>query len=115
MTVLDAHEAAAFLRVHYNTITIWAKQGKIPGRKVGNQWRFIREHLADWISGNYTEQQAPEERVELKIIGGTKCQSTSAAARGGSTLDHRTASTYNDLLKLKQDKKNTYRNDTKSS
>jgi excisionase family DNA binding protein len=105
MTTLNAQEAAAFLRVHYNTITIWAKQGKIPGRKVGNQWRFIREHLADWISGNYTEQQAPKERVELRIIGGTKCQSTKEVPRGGSILERQTASTYNSLLGLKTDNK----------
>ena len=106
METLNAQEAAEFLRVHYNTITIWAKKGKIPGRKVGNQWRFIREHLADWVSGNYTEQRAPKERVELKIItGGTKCQSTNAVKRGGSTSERQTMNTYNALLGLKTDSK----------
>jgi excisionase family DNA binding protein len=102
MQTLNAHEAAEFLRIHYNTVVIYAKKGKIPGRLVGGQWRFIKEHLADWISGNYTVQQAPIERTELKIItGGKQCQSTSAANIGGSISRPQVESTYNDLLKLK--------------
>jgi excisionase family DNA binding protein len=106
MQTLDAKQAAEFLNLCYDTVIILAKKGEIPCRKVGGRWRFLDSALADWISGNYTVQQAPKERIELKIItGGKQCQSTSAGSIGGSILNPQAASIYNDLLKPKTSNK----------
>jgi excisionase family DNA binding protein len=106
MQTLDAKQAAEFLNLCYDTVIILAKKGEIPCKKVGGRWRFMEQTLADWISGNYTVQQAPKERTELKIItGGKQCQSTSAGSIGGSILNPQTASIYNDLLKPKTSNK----------
>jgi len=44
-TLLSTEEAAAFLKVHPNTIRSWAKSGRIPGSKIGRDWRFIEADL----------------------------------------------------------------------
>ena len=47
--VLTGREAAKFLRLHVKTIYRLAKGGKVPGRKVGGDWRFHREELDKWL------------------------------------------------------------------
>jgi excisionase family DNA binding protein len=47
--VLTTREAAIFLRVHEKTLCRLARQGKIPGNKVGGEWRFMRNDLVRWI------------------------------------------------------------------
>ena len=46
--VLNAQEAAIFLRVHVETIRRLARKGDIPAFKVGKDWRFRREALLAW-------------------------------------------------------------------
>jgi len=50
--VLNSEEAARFLRMHVKTALRLARQGKIPGCKVGGEWRFLRSELTDWLRGN---------------------------------------------------------------
>jgi len=50
--VLNSEEAARFLRMHVKTTLRLARQGKIPGCKVGGEWRFLRSELTGWIRGN---------------------------------------------------------------
>ena len=47
--VLNSEEAANFLRMHVKTTLRLARQGKIPGCKVGGEWRFLRSELTDCI------------------------------------------------------------------
>jgi len=47
--LLTAEEAAKHLRVHVKSLYRLAKQGKIPARKVGGQWRFHRQTLDEWL------------------------------------------------------------------
>jgi len=46
--VLNAKEAADFLRAHVETIRRLARKGDIPAYKIGKDWRFRREALMDW-------------------------------------------------------------------
>jgi len=48
--ILTPREAAEYLSVHVRTIYRLAKNGDIPGRKVGGSWRFKRDVLDDWLS-----------------------------------------------------------------
>lgn len=56
--ILTPREAAQYLSVHVRTIYRLAKNGEIPGRKVGGSWRFKKEALDRWLSGK--ESLLPE-------------------------------------------------------
>lgn len=49
--VLNSQEAAALLGVKAVTIRTYARQGVIPGKKLGNGWRFVKADLLDWLRG----------------------------------------------------------------
>ena len=48
--VLDSAGAAELLGVDVATLVTLAEKGEIPGRLVGDQWRFARQGLLDWLS-----------------------------------------------------------------
>jgi excisionase family DNA binding protein len=47
--VLDIKALAALLLVHRVTATMKAQAGEIPGRMVGNRWRFSRAAIMRWL------------------------------------------------------------------
>ena len=49
--ILTPREAAEYLSIHVRTIYRLAKNGEIPGRKVGGSWRFKKDALDEWLSG----------------------------------------------------------------
>lgn len=48
--ILTAEEVAKYLRVHPYTVKRLARAGKIPGFKVGGQWRFQKEAIDKLIN-----------------------------------------------------------------
>ena len=50
--ILEPEEVAEMLRIHVRTVKILAGQGRLPGFRVGNQWRFRRSDI-----DRYIEQQ----------------------------------------------------------
>jgi excisionase family DNA binding protein len=48
--IMTPREAAEYLSIHVRTIYRLAKNGEIPGRKVGGSWRFKKDALDDWLS-----------------------------------------------------------------
>lgn len=46
MTIQDVAE---YLQIKERTIYSWVQNGKIPGFKLGNTWRFKREDIDLWI------------------------------------------------------------------
>lgn len=48
--VMTSIEAADYLKMHVKTVCRLAKEGKIPARKVGSEWRFLRTVLDSWLS-----------------------------------------------------------------
>lgn len=48
--ILDTEEAAQLLKLTPGTVRDLARQGQIPGRLVGHQWRFSKERLVAWIA-----------------------------------------------------------------
>ena len=109
MQSLTVEEAAEFLKMGVSTLQRKAKAGEIPARKVGRRWVFIKEHLADFVSGRYHHQ-----RVGLTVIDGklssqenTNWQSTNkkTAAFITSTSLTQTANEYANLLGLKTNSK----------
>jgi excisionase family DNA binding protein len=43
--VLTAEQAARFLRVSTKTLLRLAREGDLPGRKIGREWRFAKSEL----------------------------------------------------------------------
>jgi excisionase family DNA binding protein len=48
-TVLTVQEVSRYLRLAPSTVYKLAKEGKLPGRKVGGTWRFSRKGLNEWL------------------------------------------------------------------
>lgn len=47
--VLDVAELATILRIHPVTVRLKAASGEIPGRQIGNRWRFSRKRIMEWL------------------------------------------------------------------
>jgi len=50
LEVLDAAQAAELLAVEEAAIVQLAEAGELPGRKIGEAWRFSRAALLEWLS-----------------------------------------------------------------
>ena len=101
MHPLNLEQASKFLNMNPEVLRRKAKLCQIPGKKPGKRWVFIKEHLADWISGRY-----PELGLKLRVIDEiqpeeTQCQFTNAEIPGGYNSPTQTEKKYNDLLELK--------------
>ena len=53
--VLTPDEAADLLRSDAATVIAMAVDGKLPARKVGDEWRFSRSALLRWLGGEEEE------------------------------------------------------------
>ena len=53
--VLTQDEAADLLRSDAATVIAMAEDGKLPARKVGDEWRFTRSALLRWLGGEEEE------------------------------------------------------------
>lgn len=42
-------EITYFFGIHRSTVYGWNREGIIPARRVGNNWRIPREEFEDWI------------------------------------------------------------------
>lgn len=56
--VLTTEEAADLLRVSTKTVLALARDGALPGTKVGRAWRFLRTDLVAYVHGGQHERQA---------------------------------------------------------
>jgi|SRR5215211_3748567 len=53
--VLTAEEAAELLRTDAATVIAMAENGTLPGRKLGDDWRFARAALLRWLGAEEEE------------------------------------------------------------
>jgi len=49
--VLDSEEAAALLHIHPKTLQRLARNGEIPGFRIGKLWGFRASALNQWLEG----------------------------------------------------------------
>jgi excisionase family DNA binding protein len=47
--ILTINQVADLLHLHEMTVYRLAKEGKLPGFKVGGRWRFQRDALESWM------------------------------------------------------------------
>lgn len=62
--VLNVEQAAEFLGFSPYTVREKAREGEIPGRKVGREWRFSRTALLEWLR----EGEEPERRGPIVMV-----------------------------------------------
>jgi excisionase family DNA binding protein len=48
--VLTAEQAAELLQVPENVVIELARNGELPGREVGGEWRFLRRAVLEWLA-----------------------------------------------------------------
>ncbi len=48
--ILTIEEASAYLQIGKRSLYRLVKEGKIPGKKILNKWRFERGSLKRWVS-----------------------------------------------------------------
>src|SRR3954454_1253643 len=53
--VLRLREAADMLQVERDVVQAMAEAGELPGRKLGDDWRFSRVGLLRWLAGEETD------------------------------------------------------------
>ncbi|MFA7566325.1 MAG: helix-turn-helix domain-containing protein [Alkalispirochaeta sp.] len=69
--VLNLSEAAAFVRVSEKTLREMARDKKVPARKVGREWRFLRQRLEEWLNqapGNGYVAESDDEYGQQLLI-----------------------------------------------
>jgi excisionase family DNA binding protein len=47
---MNAEELARYLEVDLNALLEWANNGKVPGAKEGNNWKFERKAIDSWVA-----------------------------------------------------------------
>jgi excisionase family DNA binding protein len=47
--ILTLAEVAVLLRVPENTVRLEAEAGRLVGRNLGGEWRFVRSAIVDWL------------------------------------------------------------------
>ena len=52
LEVLTLEQLAALLELDVEAVRGLAEQGDIPGRKLGEHWRFSRAAILEWLGGD---------------------------------------------------------------
>lgn len=64
LDVLTLEEAAIYLKIEFSELRRMIKEQGLPGRKIGEEWRFLRGAIADWLrapGGSKTPAAQPEK------------------------------------------------------
>jgi excisionase family DNA binding protein len=56
--VLDVDEVAELLQVEAGAVRDLAESGELPGRKIGDEWRFLRRAVLAWLGGSASPDRA---------------------------------------------------------
>jgi len=54
--ILNIDDAAAFLGVSVKTFGKVLREGDVPARKVGREWKFSRQALVDWVASTRSRE-----------------------------------------------------------
>jgi excisionase family DNA binding protein len=53
--ILTLEQAAEMLQLSARTVQRMVSKGRMPGRRIGGQWRFDRDQLREWVRGAEVE------------------------------------------------------------
>ena len=54
--IITLEEVAEYLRLKPQTIYTWAQEKKIPGAKLGKEWRFKKSIIDEWFLQHIDEK-----------------------------------------------------------
>jgi nitrogen PTS system EIIA component len=54
--IMTLEEVAEYLRLKPQTIYTWAQEKKIPGAKLGKEWRFKKSIIDEWFIQHIDEK-----------------------------------------------------------
>ena len=60
-TIMTLDEVAKYLRIHKSTVYRMTKEGKIPAIKIGNQWRFKKNKIDEWLSKQVEKKEKEKD------------------------------------------------------
>lgn len=55
--VMTMEEASEFLRISRETLRKMIREGKIPARKAGREWRFSRQAILKWLESGQAQDE----------------------------------------------------------
>jgi excisionase family DNA binding protein len=50
--ILSLEQLAEYLNLPKSTVYRQARSGRLPGKKVGRQWRFRKQTIDEWLAGD---------------------------------------------------------------
>ncbi|GIW97333.1 MAG: PTS fructose transporter subunit IIA [Pirellulaceae bacterium] len=65
---LDIHALAAYLHLTPQQVQRMADRGRIPGRKVGGQWRFNEAEIHSWLEERIGASDDPEHLDKMQAV-----------------------------------------------
>lgn len=83
--ILNIDGAAALLGVSVKTFSKVLRDGDVPGRKVGREWKFSRQALIDWIGSSRSRSFLDQGERTIEDVR------PRGAARGASPRRRKTA------------------------
>jgi excisionase family DNA binding protein len=95
-------EAAAFLKIHPDTLAERARAGEIPGCKIGRAWVFMPELLSEYLRTRSTEKYETTKRVGWNVAASlterlaNRLAQQSAGKKTAATLKRRRLAALND-------------------
>jgi PTS system nitrogen regulatory IIA component len=111
METMDLNQLAGYLRRDIREVGKLANRGRLPGRKVGGEWRFSRAEINHWIEGQLHEY-SDKELASLEtahgdgepLLGSLLSESTVAVPLAAATR----ASVLRELVSLAEQSWNVY-------
>ena len=58
--VMNIDEMAKYLKLPKPTVYKLVRDGRLPGRKIGRQWRFHKGAIDDWLKENPNRERGGE-------------------------------------------------------
>lgn len=86
--VLTLEETSAYLRLPVETVLGQALQGNIPSRKIGEEWRFLKVAVDNWLSSPSSRSMLLQQAgalADYETLG--ELRATIYEARGRSEVD----------------------------
>ncbi len=63
--ILNAKEACKFLQISETSLYRYANLGTIPGQKIGSEWRFSEDALAEWLGSKNPDVALNELKIRI--------------------------------------------------
>ena len=59
--IMTIEELSVYLKIPKSALYKQAQDGKIPGQKIGKQWRFARKAIDRWMNDDVFENMMPNK------------------------------------------------------